>query len=126
MEGFAQIKAWLKPGAYMCSLDLKDMFLHVPINKNFTKFLRFSWLGSLYEWRVLPFGLKCSPRVVTKVLKPVLAFIHSTFSILVTVYIDDFLVQASSPEEAVKHAKIVALILMALGWSLTLSTFLQF
>ena len=118
LEGFSQLREWIKPGAFMCSLDLKDMFLHVPINKLFTKFLRFSWLDTLHEWRVLPFGLRCSPRVVTKVLKPVLAFLRSTFSMLITVYIDDFLVQASSPEEAVKHAKIAALVLMALGWSL--------
>ena len=102
----------------MCTMDIKDMFLHVPIHKSFRKFLRFSWLGKLFEWQVLPFGLRCSPRVVTKILKPVMAFIRTTFSILVTIYIDDILVQASSAEEAHKNAKIVALILMALGWSL--------
>ena len=67
-------------------MDLKDAFLHVPIHKSFKKFLRFQWLGSLYEWQVLPFGLKCSPRVLTKVLKPVMAFLRGTWGILIAIY----------------------------------------
>ena len=51
-------------------------------------------------------------------LKPCMAFLRSHFGILITIYIDDILVQASTPEEAVKNAKIVALFLMALGWSI--------
>ena len=118
LEGLSQIKDWIKEGAFMCAMDLKDMFLHVKINTRFTKFLRFSWLDKLFEWRVLPFGLRCSPRVVTKILRPVLAYIRSCFSILITIYIDDILIQASTPEDAHRHAKIVALVLMCLGWSL--------
>ena len=102
----------------MCALDIKDQFLHVPINPQFTKYLRFAWLDKLLEWKCLPFGLRCSPRVVTKILRPVMAFLRTTFSILVTIYIDDILVQASTQEEAFYHAKIVSLVLMALGWSI--------
>ena len=75
MEGIKQVRDWIQKDAYFCGMDLKDAFLHIPINKSFKKFLRFQWLGSLFEWQVLPFGLKCSPRVLTKVLKPVMAFL---------------------------------------------------
>lgn len=118
MEGLKQVRDWIQPNAYMCGMDLKDAFLHIPIHKRFRKFLRFSWLGSLLEWRVLPFGLKCSPRVITKVLRPVMAYLRTTFAILISIYIDDILLQADSPEKAFLHAQVTALFLMVLGWSL--------
>ena len=76
------------------------------------------WLASLFEWRVLPFGLKCSPRVITKVLRPVMAYLRTTFAILISIYIDDILLQADSPEKAFLHAQVAALLLRVLGWSL--------
>ena len=118
METLAQIRDWLQKDAWICTLDIKDQFLHVPINEKFHKFLRFSWLGKLLEWTVLPFGLKCSPRVVTKVLKPVMAFFRTVLAILISIYIDDMIIQAKTPEKALEDAQLVTLILMALGWSL--------
>ena len=79
METFTQIRDWLQPGYFLIGMDLKDQFLAVPINENFRKFLRFSWRGKLFEFNVLPFGLTCSPRVVTKLLKPVMAFLRATW-----------------------------------------------
>ena len=102
----------------MCGLDLKDQFLHVPINKTFHKFLRFTWLDTLLEWVVLPFGLRCSPRVITKILKPVMAFLRTTWGILISIYIDNMLIQAGTAAEAFHHAQLTALLLMVLGWSL--------
>ena len=96
MECLSQVRTWIQEGAWMCVIDLKDQYLHVPVNEMFHKFLRFSWLGQLYQWVVLPFGLKCSPRVVTKILKPVMGFLRSTFAILLTIYLDDMLIQAKS------------------------------
>ena len=118
MEGLRQVRDWIQKDAYFCSMDLKDAFLHIPINKSFRKFLRFRWLESLFEWQVLPFGLKCSPRVLTKVLKPVIAFLRVTWGILIAIYMDDILIQGSSPSQAFLHAQVSALLLMVLGWSL--------
>ena len=78
MEGLKQVRDWIQKDAWFCSMDLKDAFLHIPINESFRKFLRFHWPGSLFEWQVLPFGLKCSPGVLTKVLKLVVAFLKMT------------------------------------------------
>ena len=118
MEGLRQVRDWIQKDAWFCNMDLKDAFLHIPISGSFWKFLRFQWLGSLLEWRVLPFGLKCSPRVITKVIKPVLAFLRTTWGILISIYIDDILLQGSSPTQVYFHAQVTALLLMVLGWSL--------
>ena len=118
METFKIVRQWIKEGDYCISIDLKDAFPHIPINKQFWKYFKFQWLGQLLQWVVLPFGLRCSPRVLTKVLKPVMAFLRLTFCIFISCYMDDMLIQGNSPEQAYLHAQITALILMILGWSI--------
>ena len=116
METFKQVRDWLQPGAFLIGVDLKDQFLSVPIHKKFRKYLRFSWLGKLLEWCVLPFGLKCSPRVVTKLLRPVMAFLRSVWGIMLSVYMDDMILQAPTAEECYFHAQILILVLLCCGW----------
>ena len=118
MEGLKQVRDWIQKDAWFCNMDLKDAYLHIPINEAFRKFLRFEWLGSLLEWRVLPFGLKCSPRVLTKVIKPVVAFLRITWGILIAIYMDDILLQGVSPAQVYLHAQVTALLFMVLGWSI--------
>ena len=117
MEHLQSVRDWIRPGFWCVGLDLKDAFPHIAIHKDYRKYLRFNWLGELLEWVVLPFGLTCSPRVLTKINKPVIAFLRTTWGILITIYMDDMLIQASSPEKAIFHAQLVMLTFMALGWS---------
>ena len=116
METFSHVRNWLQPNYFMVGIDLKDQFLSVPINKRFRKYLRFNWLGKLFQWQTLPFGLRCSPRVVTKILKPVMAFLQLNFGILISVYMDDMIIQAKSASECYFHAQITILVLLSLGW----------
>ena len=116
METFVQVREWIQPGSYLIGIDLKDQFLSVPVARKFRKYLRFSWLGKLLEWRVIPFGLKCSPRVVTKLLKPVLAFLRVTWGIMISIYMDDMILQAPTAQEVYFHAQLTILVLLCLGW----------
>ena len=118
METFKQVRDWIQPNSYLIGLDLKDQFLSVPMNQGYRKFLRFKWLGKLYEWCVLPFGLKCSPRVVTKLLKPVIALLRSLWNILISIYMDDMIIQADTPEKAYFDAQVTILLLLCLGWEI--------
>ena len=62
------------------------------------------------------FGLTCSPRVLTKVLKPVVAFIRITWGILITIFMDDMLIQASSIDKCIRYSHIVIIVFMSLGF----------
>ena len=104
--------------AFCVGINLKDAFLHVSINENFQKYLKFEWLGQLYKWIVLPFGLCCSPRVLTKVLKTTIAFLRVTFAMLISIYLDDMLIKNDTALGAYFHGQLTALVLMILGWSL--------
>lgn len=43
-------------GDWFVSVDLRDGYFHVPIALHHSKFLRFSFYGQVYQFRVLPFG----------------------------------------------------------------------
>ena len=61
----------MKQNCYMASVDLRDAYYSVPIDKEYQKFLRFSWRGKLVQFTCLPNGLSCASRLFTKILKPV-------------------------------------------------------
>ena len=61
----------MTPDCYMASIDLKDAYYTVNVNKHFRKYLRFIWKGQLFEYTCLPNGLACAPRLFTKLMKPV-------------------------------------------------------
>ena len=118
MESLKSVKDWIRPGYFCTSLDIKDAFLHISINKSSRKYLRFNWLGELLEWCSLVFGLTSSPRVITKVLKPVISFIRTRFGILISIYIDDILIQSITFEKCIQDTQVVILVLLCLGWSI--------
>ena len=86
------------------------------ISENF-----FNWGGKLLEWQVLPFGLKCSPRILTSMVKPVAGFPRHKFGILLSTFLDDMLTQAKSRKLATYETHIVCLVFMCCGWSLNWS-----
>ena len=57
----------------MSSIDLRDAYYSVPIALEFRKYLKFIWKGEMFQFTALPMGLPSSPRIFTKMLKPVFA-----------------------------------------------------
>ena len=79
----------MRPGCYMTSIDLKDAYYSIPIAEEHQKYLKFIWRGQLYAFTSLPMGLTSSPRIFTKVLKPVFSYLRSQFGHTCLGYIDD-------------------------------------
>ena len=76
METPRSILRALQQGQWLTSLDLKDAYFHIGIHPADRRYLRFCHNGTSWQFTVLPFGLSTSPRVFTKILKPVLAYAH--------------------------------------------------
>ncbi|XP_041378007.1 uncharacterized protein LOC121390289 [Gigantopelta aegis] len=76
METVQSVRALLQVGEWAASINLKDAYLHVPIHRDFWKYLRFLYDGRTYEFQVLPFGLATSPHVFTRVVKAVVGRVH--------------------------------------------------
>ena len=93
MEDLRTVRKWFQYGTMCVGLDLKGAFLHVPMDARIKKFLWFKWKGKLYEWQVLPFGLECSPQILTFMVVPIVKFFRGR-GISSMAFMDDFTNQA--------------------------------
>jgi ribonuclease HI len=88
----------LTKDSWLASIDLKDAYFHVPMHPRHYKFLRFAFRGMVYQFKVLPFGLSTAPRVFTKVLAPVVGYLHQ-HGIHLYPYLDDCLLVGKTKEQ---------------------------
>ena len=89
----------MKPGCFMSSIDLHNAYYSIPISPSFRKYLKFAWRGFLSQFCALPMGLTSSPRIFTKVLKPVFATPRSQYGHNCLGYIDDSFYTEDSVED---------------------------
>ena len=115
MENLTCIKHLLNVNKYMVKLDLKDAYLTVGVHPESQKFLRFVWLGQTYQLLALPIGPNTAPRIFTKLLKPVVAYLR-TRNIRLLIYVDHILIIGSSVEILREHTGLVIELLQNLGF----------
>ncbi len=92
MEMLRSVKRAVKRGDWLCTVDLKDAYMHIPIRVEHRKSLRFRIALNSYQWKVTPFGMSSAPRMFTKVLVPVIADARK-LGVHTFPYLDDVLVQ---------------------------------
>ncbi len=62
-----QVVSQIRSEDWFVTIDLKDAYFHISILPSHRKFLRFSFRGEAYQYRVPPVGLALSPRTFHKV-----------------------------------------------------------
>ena len=62
METIASVLNAVRKDDLLPSLDLKDAYFQVPVHPSSRKFLRFVSEGTVYQFKVLCFGLSTAPR----------------------------------------------------------------
>ena len=95
MEDLNAVADLLRPGDFMCKLDLKFAYFSVPLHRRSQKFIRVHFQGRTYQFTCLPFGLTSAPRIFTKILKPVTGILRK-MGIWIIVYLDDMLIMNST------------------------------
>lgn len=115
MEDYRTVLKLLDRDYYMASLDLKDAYFLISVDKESRKKLRFQWRNILYEFNVLPFGLCTAPFVFTKLLKPILQYLRSS-GFLSVAYLDDILCIGKSYEECISNINTTKNLLQSLGF----------
>ncbi|MPC61019.1 Protein P [Portunus trituberculatus] len=98
MVTLKQVRETLLPHSWLTSLDLANAYWHVPIGPRFRSYLAVQNCSRVLCFTVLPFGLNIGSRVFTKIMKT-LASMLADVNIRI-MYLDDWLVQGSSREEA--------------------------
>ena len=106
----------MTPGCFMTSIDLKHDYYLVPMALEHQKYLKFVWRDQLYAFTCLPMGLTSSPRIFTKILKPVFATLRAKFGHSCLGYIDDSLNLADSYVETERATLHAVELLISLGF----------
>nr|GEZ68006.1 retrotransposon protein, putative, Ty3-gypsy subclass [Tanacetum cinerariifolium] len=81
--------------------DLKSRFHQVVMDEESIPWTAFLVLGGLYEWLVMPFGLKNAPAVFQRKMNKCFKGTES----FIALYIDDILVFSKNEKEHAKHLK---------------------
>ncbi|XP_044153028.1 uncharacterized protein LOC122940420 isoform X1 [Bufo gargarizans] len=105
----------------MASIDLEDAYYHIPIHSSSQKYLRTAVQvkGQLLhlQYRALQFGVSQAPRIFTKVVAEMVAFLRSS-GIVVVPYLNDFLFVAQTREQLQTELVLVCSLLKDLGWKM--------
>jgi len=116
-EGFDEIVLALSRNAWMCRLDLTKAYLHVPMAPEVVPFLGFSWEGATYLCIALPFGLRTSPFIFTKLMRVLVKTLRRQ-GVVMVIYMDDLLVVGRSREGCVAHLSAVIHLLEDTGFTI--------
>ena len=115
METLASILPYLNPGDWTVSIDLKDAYHHIPIAAQSRDLLGFTFNGRVYRFKALPFGLKPAPRIFTRLVGCVAAFLRQR-GLRIYCYLDDWLLVAHSPPLLRQHLAFLLRTVQALGF----------
>lgn len=74
MEILELVLLLVRRNLFFVSIDFKDVYLLVFVNKNYRKYLKFIWNGILYYCNVLLFGLVLVFIVFIKIMKFVFVY----------------------------------------------------
>ena len=115
METLATILPLLRAGDWAVSIDLVDAYHHVPIAPASRRLLGFAFGGRIFRYRALPFGLRPAPRLFTRLVTVVAAFLRER-GIRLYCYLDDWLVVADSPLRLAAHRDFTLTVVQSLGF----------
>ena len=115
MENLETVRFLVRKGDWFVKLDLKDAYLTVPVHNSHQKYLRFQWEGRVFQFKCMAFGLAPAPRIFTKLLKVVVAFLRKR-GIRHVIYLNDFLIMNESEEGLRANLKTTLNILESLGF----------
>lgn len=115
MESALTIMKQLAKGDWVVSVDVKDAYFHVPIHPEYRKYLRLTFLGKVYEFKVLPFGVATAPYVFTRIVAAMAQVIHMA-GVKFHFYLDDWLIVGESLQQTQKAADLVLKLAISLGW----------
>ena len=119
METLNVILPNLRAHDWAVSIDLKDAYLHVPVHPQSRRLLGFKFLDKTYVYKVLPFSLKDSPWVFSRVVATVIAHLRLQ-GIRIFYYLDDWLLVAESQSLLQSHLQATLHLAQSLGFIVNL------
>ena len=119
METPESIRASLRKGEWVTSIDFTDAYLHIPIHAQSQKYLRFHFKGVTYQFTSLPFRLATAPLIFTSIVKEV-KLIAVQSGIRLHQYLDHWLIRAPSEQQCMVQTQKLLKLVKDLGFILNL------
>jgi hypothetical protein len=92
LEGIQAATELIQPGDHAILLDLEDCYIQVGISPAHRKYFRFrDPRNRRWQWKTLCFGAGPCPRIVTKILRPLIQVLRA-LGVRCIMYIDDLLI----------------------------------
>ena len=118
LEGIQSATELIQPGDHAIILDLEDCYLQVGLAPAQRKYFRFhDPLHRRWQWKTLCFGAGPCPRIVTKILRPLIQVLRS-LGIRSMMYIDDLLILDQDRLKCARAAWVVFELLQQNGMGL--------
>ena len=105
---------------FFVSIDIEDAYYTIAIHILSMPYLTFIFFGIYYQFTCLPQGLCSAPRIFTRVMRVVLAYLR-TFGVRIAAWLDDLLLAAASKSLAASHTAKALGTLRELGFVPNLS-----
>lgn len=115
MEDYRTAIQMIEPNSFLAKIDLKESYLHVPVQPSDRKYLRFEYNDKLYEFNALPYGLSSAPYVFTKIMRIVVSFLRNE-GFKNVIILDDILCIGSDYQSCYKNVKQTLSLLKCLGF----------
>ena len=93
MEGIRAVKEVIDQEDWAVRVDLKDAYLHCLLRRQDRTYVQYRFQGHVFQWRVLPFGYRDSPRVFQKLMLAAVRTLRES-GVRIIVYLDDVLLLA--------------------------------
>lgn len=106
----------VKPGDKLITTDIEKAYYCLPMHPSAQPYLGWRWRDQHYMPTCLVFGLSTAPRIFTKIMRPMMAFMRS-LGVRVLGMIDDYM-WAERPEKMAEVRQAVQQVLPGLGWKL--------
>ena len=114
METAASVLLSVREGDFLASVDLKDVYFQISVHRSSRKLLCFTLERTVFQFKVLCFGLSTAPQAFTRVFAAVSAWAHCRGFRLLR-YRDDWLVLVSLEAVARQHVRELLLLCRSLG-----------
>jgi hypothetical protein len=105
----------VKPGDKMLTTDIAKAYYCLAMHPDAQQYLGWEWKGEYYMPTCLVFGLAPAPRIFTKIMRPMMAFMRS-LGVRVLGMIDDYL-WADTTDRILAVRAAVRTVFPLLGWS---------
>src|SRR5439155_12975857 len=118
LPNLREVLPLLQPNMFLCKIDFHAFFFHIPIAQNSRATLRFIYEDQLLQFTCLPFGSSSAPHAAQTLTNWLVRKLREK-GVLISGYLDDFLVLGATAAAAAANYRVTVTFLSEMGFFLS-------